>query len=111
MNDATAWRLALARQIGATYALNPNVAVVCVAGSVARGWADRYSDIELDVYWSTPPSDAERIEIIRRAGGEVDVHWGAPPGDAEYRAMLRKLHGHVSQVWPYEDFELSLIHI
>ena len=71
------------------------------------GWADRYSDIELDVYWTTPPSDAERFEIIRRAGGEADVHWGDPPGDAEYRALLRKLQGHVSQVWPYEDFEWS----
>ena len=70
MNDATMWRLALARQIGAAYGVSPNVAAVYIAGSVARGWADRYSDIELDVYWSTPPSDGERLEIIRRAGGE-----------------------------------------
>ena len=107
MNDATMWRLALARQIGAAYGVSPNVAAVYIAGSVARGWADRYSDIELDVYWSTPPSDAERLEIIRRAGGEVDVNWGAPPGDAEYRTLLLKLQGHVSQVWPYEDSEWS----
>ena len=107
MNDATLWRLALARQIGAAYGVSPNVAAVYIAGSVARGWADRYSDIELDVYWTTPPSDAERFEIIRRAGGEADVHWGDPPGDAEYRVLLRKLQGHVSQVWPYEDSEWS----
>ena len=34
MNDATLWRLALARQIGATYGINPNVAAVYIAGSV-----------------------------------------------------------------------------
>ena len=105
MNDATMWRLALARQIGSGLWNQSQRGRGLHRGSVARGWADRYSDIELDVYWSTPPSDAERLEIIRRAEGEVDVNWGAPPGDAEYRALLLKLQGHVSQVWPYEDFE------
>src|SRR5262249_38642634 len=36
-----------------------------------RGTADRYSDLELDVYWSAPPSDAERRAAVERAGGTL----------------------------------------
>jgi predicted nucleotidyltransferase len=50
MNLNNQWRLEMARQIMPVYAANPKVAVVAVSGSVGRGWADRYSDIELDVY-------------------------------------------------------------
>lgn len=54
------WRLELGRHIGATYAQVPAVAAALVAGSAARGHADRSSDIELFVAWSRPPTDEER---------------------------------------------------
>lgn len=82
MTDATQWRLDLARRTGAAYAADPAVAAVYVAGSVARGWADQYSDVELDVYWHEPPGDAQRVQAVERAGAAIDVDWAHPPSRA-----------------------------
>jgi hypothetical protein len=62
MNKASQWRYALAQKITPIYAANSNVAAVLVGGSTARGHADRYSDIELGVFWHQPPIEAERQE-------------------------------------------------
>jgi hypothetical protein len=71
MDEATKWRLALAQKIAASYARNPNAQVVMIAGSVGRGSADRYSDIEIDVYYSRPPGREERIAAVEGCGGTV----------------------------------------
>ena len=39
-----------------------------MAGSTRRGSADRYSDLEIDVYWSAPPTDAERRAAAEGSG-------------------------------------------
>jgi Domain of unknown function (DUF4037) len=67
------WRFALASQIGAAYASSDNARVVMVAGSVGRGSADRYSDIEVDVYYAEPPTEAERRASVERCGGTVEL--------------------------------------
>lgn len=69
MNEESIRRLALAQQLVPYYRANPKVAAVAVAGSVARGYADRFSDLDLAVFWSFAPTDQERREIIERAGG------------------------------------------
>ena len=69
MNEASAGRLALARQLAPHYGASPKVAAVAVEGSVARGDADRYSDIDLAVSWSVTPTEQERGEIIKHARG------------------------------------------
>ena len=75
MNSASRWRLALARRVAAAYAANPSVAAVIVGGSTARGHADRYSDIEIGVFWHQPPTDEDRLTAARAAveviGGDV----------------------------------------
>jgi len=63
-------RLRLADRAAAAYIANPHVAAVLVAGSVARGLADDFSDIELDVYWAAPPTDEERTAAVEGAGWE-----------------------------------------
>jgi hypothetical protein len=73
MDEATRWRLALAEEIGAAYASNDNAQVVMVAGSVGRGSADRYSDIEVDVYYAEAPTEAERVAAVKRCGGTVEL--------------------------------------
>jgi hypothetical protein len=73
MNEATWWRFALAKKIGVAYASTDNAQVVMVAGSVGRGSADRYSDIEVDVYYAEPPTDAERAAAAERCGGTVEL--------------------------------------
>jgi hypothetical protein len=72
MNEASRWRFALAERIAASYARNPKVRAIQVAGSVGRGAADRYSDIEIDVYYSEPPSEADRIAAVEGCGAVVD---------------------------------------
>jgi|SRR6266508_1899914 len=71
MNTASQWRLAIMREIAPLYADNPAVAAVIVGGSSARGHADQYSDIELGVFWHTPPTDAQRQLVVDRAGADL----------------------------------------
>jgi hypothetical protein len=80
-SPAVARRISLAERAAVAYRTNPKVAAVLIAGSVARGLADEYSDIELDVYWSAAPTEADRRAAVETAGwtrtyGEVDeVEW------------------------------------
>src|SRR5579872_792117 len=71
MNEASKWRFTLAQHIGEAYAANPKTQVVMVAGSTGRGTADRYSDLEIDVYYSTPPTEEERRATAERSGGRL----------------------------------------
>jgi hypothetical protein len=66
--NEVARRRALAEQVAPSYAANPKVAGVLLAGSVARGIADQFSDIEIDVFWHAPPTEADRLAPIERAG-------------------------------------------
>jgi hypothetical protein len=106
-DDDVRWRRELGVQVAQAYAASPKIAAVALAGSVARGWADRYSDVELDVFWQEPPTDQERLAVLAQAGCRVDVQWADPPSHEAYRAILRRTNGHASQVWPYEDDEWS----
>jgi predicted nucleotidyltransferase len=72
-------RRAIAERAAVAYRSNPHVAGVLLAGSVARGLADDLSDIEIDVYWTQPPTDEERRAAVEGVGwsrvyDEVDEH-------------------------------------
>src|SRR5215471_7740689 len=69
MNEESRWRYTLAQQIAPHYSANPKVAAVAVAGSVARVYADRSSDLDLAVFWSEPPTAKERRDTFTRARG------------------------------------------
>ena len=71
MNAASQWRHTLARPLARIYAENPHVAAVLVGGSTARGHADRYSDIELGVFWHRPPTDADRQTAANAISGDL----------------------------------------
>ncbi|MCU0492312.1 MAG: nucleotidyltransferase domain-containing protein [Chloroflexaceae bacterium] len=71
MSNANKWRVMQAQRIGALYTANPNVAAVVLGGSAGRGHADAYSDIELGVFWLSPPSDAERRTVIEQSGTDL----------------------------------------
>lgn len=68
MTKASKWRIALARKIAPIYENYPKVKVVVVGGSVGRGIADRYSDVEIGVFWTEPPSKAERRTLAEQVG-------------------------------------------
>jgi hypothetical protein len=71
MHEASSWRYALAQRLAPQYAQHPKVEAVEVGGSVSRNQADRFSDIELGIFWSESPSDEERSLLIEQAGGQV----------------------------------------
>lgn len=84
VNEATSWRLALARHVAAAYVANPRVAAVVINGSVGRGSADRYSDIEISVFWADHPSQQDRRAAVERAGGTALQLWPLYQPDEEY---------------------------
>jgi len=68
-SEGSVWRRSLASSIAPAYAANRKVAAIVVAGSTSRGIADRYSDIELGVFWHEPPNAEERKAAFHAAGG------------------------------------------
>lgn len=87
MNEASKWRLEIAHKVAPIIAANPNVQAVMLGGSAARGCADRYSDIEIGVFWATPPSDEQRIAHIAPSGG---VLWTLDPYDASVEEWMEE---------------------
>ncbi|WP_081986946.1 DUF4037 domain-containing protein [Planococcus sp. CAU13] len=72
----------MAERAALFYAENPEVEAVLLGGSVSRGWQDRYSDIELLVFWKLPPSDEDRMKPIEKLEGTIlDFH---PHEDEEW---------------------------
>ena len=70
-SDMSRAGLKLARALASMYSDRPEVRAVIAGGSVARGCADEYSDVEIGVFWDVSPSDLERMDAIRRMGGDV----------------------------------------
>jgi hypothetical protein len=84
VNVHAAWRLAVAGRAAQVYAKNAKLAALTVAGSVGSGLADQYSDLELDCYWLSPPSDLDRISPVRALGGELTVLWAYDTDEEEW---------------------------
>lgn len=59
MNEATEKRLALARRNAIAYLATSKVRAIGVAGSVARGQADAYSDVDMSIYYDELPTEEE----------------------------------------------------
>jgi predicted nucleotidyltransferase len=64
-NPHAEWRLEAARQVARRLRNFEGLQAVVVAGSVARGYADEYSDLELPLFWDEPPGDATRHAVVR----------------------------------------------
>ena len=62
-------RLCAAQEIAAIYAGDAAVTTVLCGGSTGRGHADRWSDLEIGVFWSRPPDDQRRLRVITELGG------------------------------------------
>ncbi len=60
-------RLALGRAIGGVYAQMAEAHAVIIGGSVSRGHADRWSDVEIGVFWSEIPPEPVRANLAVNA--------------------------------------------
>jgi hypothetical protein len=70
MNHASQWRVDFAREIAGQYAGQPNVRMIALGGSAARGLADAYSDMDMAVYWDALDRDWLAEPPLQAAGGE-----------------------------------------
>jgi hypothetical protein len=78
MNPHAQWRLALAETISRRIAVFEGVEAIVVGGSVARGYADEYSDLEIPVFWETLPGDAVRQAVIADLGADLLYPYRGP---------------------------------
>ena len=95
LTAASRWRLDLARRVAPAYEADPAVVAVLVGGSVARGWADRWSDIELAVVWDADPSEDARARAAARVGAgarRVYPAAGVAVAEEDYAVGGVKLH-------------------
>jgi hypothetical protein len=63
--------LLIARQVASAYSGNPNIKAIIISGSVSRGVADPYSDLEMGIIWLQSPTTSERKRAIARIGGDL----------------------------------------
>jgi hypothetical protein len=88
-NSHAAWRFAVAKRVAGTYDGNRGLAALAVAGSVGAGIADRFSDLEIDCYWASPPSNADRLGPVEALGGELTALWDYDEDDEEWSEDYR----------------------
>jgi hypothetical protein len=79
----------VARRASTIYRQNPKLAALTVAGSVGAGLADRYSDLELDCYWSQAPEDTDRTAPVKALGGELITLWDYDSDEEEWSEDYR----------------------
>ncbi len=84
MNVDSRWRWRLAERYATGYRGLPGLRAVLLTGSVARGWADRYSDVELMVCWDGPPPTELRRYAAEAGRATVETLHGYDPDNAEW---------------------------
>lgn len=77
-NPHTEWRIEFARRLAERFNDYQGIQAIVVAGSVARGFADEYSDLEIPVFWEKEPSDDTRLAIVEELGGEFIYAYDGP---------------------------------
>ena len=80
VTEAARWRRQMVRPVLGWYAAVEGVDAVMLGGSTARGDADRWSDVEVGVFWRRPPTPAERLAVAGAADVRL-VNVDGPPWD------------------------------
>lgn len=63
--------MALGRLVAGAYRRRLGNGIIAVGGSVGRGDADRFSDLELFAFWDEAPSADRRREVVASLGGDL----------------------------------------
>ncbi|AZV57400.1 nucleotidyltransferase domain-containing protein [Clostridium sp. AWRP] len=64
------WRIELAKQICEKVKIIEGVKAIVIGGSVARGYADEYSDLEIPIFWDKLPNENTRKLIVKELNAE-----------------------------------------
>lgn len=94
LNTHSLWRLEFAREISQKLRQFEGIEAMIVGGSVARGYADQYSDLEIPLFWAAPPSDAVRFKIIEVLQAELLYPYNGP--EMEDNLLI---HGFQVDLW------------
>jgi len=93
-NPHTKWRIDFARNIAKCLVTFEGIKAIVIAGSVARDFADEYSDVEIPIFWETLPDDETRHAIV--AALQADFLY-AYDGPAREDQLL--IHGFQVDLW------------
>jgi predicted nucleotidyltransferase len=70
MNGHAQWRLDFADTLSADLRQFASIEMIAVLGSVARGYSDQYSDLELLLVWNQLPSPDQQSTLLRALQAE-----------------------------------------
>lgn len=74
----TKWRIEFAQRLPKPLLTFEGIKAIVIAGSVARDYADEYSDLEIPIFWETLPDDATRHAIVAALHGEFLYGYDGP---------------------------------
>jgi hypothetical protein len=77
-NPHIKWRIDFARHLAKCLVAFEGIKAIVVAGSVARDYADEYSDLEIPIFWETLPDDATRHAIVAALHAEFLYAYDGP---------------------------------
>lgn len=102
--SASSWRIEFARELTSWYSSHENVLMVVLGGSPSTGLSDRYSDLDIIVYWDEMDTDwieriplkkidCERRDLMKMDGTDICL-------ESYYFGSLKVDFGHVTiAVW------------
>ncbi len=85
MNVHVQWRLDFAQTLSAELGQFADLEMVAVLGSVARGYSDQYSDLELLLVWNHLPSPEQQAKLLKALQAEFRYL----PFDPGYQSAFR----------------------
>jgi predicted nucleotidyltransferase len=85
MNVQAQWRLDFAHALSTQLRQFAGIETVAVLGSVARGYSDQYSDLELLLVWKELPSSEQQSTLLRALQAEFRY----PAFDPGYQSAFR----------------------
>ena len=77
-NPHTKWRIDFARHLARCLLPFEGIKAIVIAGSVARDYADEYSDVEIPIFWEMLPDDATRHAIVAALNADFLYAYDGP---------------------------------
>ncbi|MEJ2708891.1 MAG: nucleotidyltransferase domain-containing protein [Anaerolineales bacterium] len=72
------WRLDFAKQLAVKIRAFAGLRAIVAGGSVVRGYADAYSDLELLLFWDALPDDDTRHALIETLQADFLYEYNGP---------------------------------
>lgn len=99
MTDASRYLIAMAAEMAAAYIAQTGPRAILLTGSAAKGLSDAFSDLDLILYYETPPS-AERLVAVQATlqAGDIRVNSDHETGSAMEMYVLRGVECQVAHL-------------